>query len=228
MTITPASLLLGSEDAALRSYDDSTFDLALIDAPYNSMNQRLKLGSGRIVGDGSADEWFEEWSDHPDDFREFLTRIHRVMKDGSHLFIMFDPMSLLHLGNIVGEHFNTKNLITWNKVNMGMGYHFRRQSEFIIYAQKGKGKLTNKSTSDVWSIKRVSRPTYPTMKPVELYARMIESTLSEPGLILDPFHGSGSSAIAALDAGHSYVGIDISRRAHDIAKERIAHWEAQQ
>ena len=215
----------------LRDLADDSIDLIVTDPPYSGMNKHLALGSGRIVGeykaageDGAA--WFEEWSDDPDAFRYFLEECRRVLRPGAHIYVMFDPYSLLTLGPIFREVFDLKNLITWDKVAMGMGYNFRRRSEFILFGKMPGSKvpLTNKGTPDVWAIKRVHNPPYPTMKPVELFDRMIRSSLPDDrrATILDPFFGSGSSASAADIIGHDFIGFDISDRAHEFATDRFA------
>ena len=91
-------------------------------------------------------------------------------------FLMFDAYSMLTLGSIVREHFQVKNVITWDKVAIGMGHHFRRQSEFVLYVTTGKAKLARRDVSDVWRIRRVHRAGYPTQKPVELFEAMIAAS----------------------------------------------------
>lgn len=214
----------------LRTLADDSVDLIVTDPPYSGMNKYLSLGHGRIVGDykdagqdGAA--WFEEWSDDPDTYAYFLRECLRVLKPDSHIYVMFDPFSLLTLGPVFREVLDLKNIITWDKVAMGMGHNFRRQSEFILFAKtpKGKRRLTNKSTPDVWSIKRVHNPPYPTQKPVSLFRRMISSSLEADtgAVVLDPFMGSGSSGVAADLEGHSYIGFDIADRSLEFAKARI-------
>lgn len=213
----------------LASLPDASVDLIATDPPYSGMNAHLSLGKGRIVGDYSqrgeeGSDWFEEWRDDPVQYEHFLEECHRVLKDDRHLYLMFDPFSLLSLGHLVRRSFNVKNLITWDKVAMGMGHYHRRRSEFIVFACKGKRPLTNKSTPDVWAIKRVHRPPYPTQKPVELFERMIECSVAPEDrkgfVVVDPFMGSGSSAVAAKNLGCSYIGCDIAERAVEMARER--------
>ena len=46
--------------------------------------------------------------------------------------------------------------------------------------------------------------------------------MQEPGLILDPYSGSGTTGLAATLLGHNYIGFDLSDEYHDMAKKRIA------
>ena len=63
---------------------------------------------------------------------------------------------------------------------------------------------------------------HPTQKPVEVMTRIIEK-LTQPGdLIFDPFCGSGSTGVAAINTGRRFLGVEISEDYADIARARIA------
>lgn len=207
---------------------NDSVDLIVTDPAYSGMNQHLMLGKGRIVGQynekGNAGKWFSEFHDTPENYKQFLEQCKRVLKPDRHLFIMFDSYSMLSLGSMVREVFNVKNVVTWDKVNIGMGHYFRRQTEFILFASKGKRPLTRRDIPDVWKIKRLHRAPYPTQKPVELFEAMIASSKTSNDqnfVVCDPFTGSGSAAIAALKQGASFVGCDISSKAVSLCKDRL-------
>ena len=124
------------------------------------------------------------------------------------------------------KYFNVKNIIVWDKMNIGMGHYFRRQCEHIIFASKGKRPLSRRDIPDVWRIKRIHRAPYMTQKPVEIFEAMIAASKqpNEDFIVCDPFVGSGSAAIAAVRQGASFVGSDISERAVCIARERISEF----
>ena len=207
----------------LSELPSSYVDVIITDPAYSGMNQHLSLGRGRIVGDYSSQDnsrWFEEFHDTPDNYRQFLSKCHRVMKSNSHIYLMFDSFSLLTLGPIVREFFDVKNIIVWDKVNLGMGHYFRRRHEHIVFASKGKRKLSRRDIPDVWPIKRLHRAAYPTQKPVELFEMMLCGSVEPGDMVCDPFIGSGSSAIAALKRGCSFTGCDISLRAVEMAENR--------
>ncbi len=211
----------------LKDIKDNTVDLIVTDPAYSGMNEKLKLGHGRIVGDYGKEgnsKWFEEFRDDPENFRIFLAECKRVLKDGGHIFIMFDNFSLLTLGHLMREFFDVKNIIVWDKVNIGMGHYFRRRHEMIIFASKGKRKLNNRRTPDVWRFKRIHNAAYPTQKPVELFEAMINGSASQDFLVVDPFIGSGSSAIAAIKKGCKFLGCDLSDEAVSITKKRVDHY----
>lgn len=207
----------------LQSLPDKSVDIIVTDPAYSGMNQHLQFGHGRIVGHYQADKhgkWFEEFHDDPDNYRAFLRECHRVLRDDRHVYIMFDSFSLLTLGPIVREVFDVKNLIVWDKVNLGMGHYFRRRHEHIVFASKGRRKLSRKDLPDVWRIKRLHRAPYPTQKPVELFEAMLLGSVESDFVVCDPFVGSGSSAIAAFRQNCTFIGSDVSQRAVGLARER--------
>jgi site-specific DNA-methyltransferase (adenine-specific) len=207
----------------LGSLRDGCVDVITTDPAYSGMNRHMSFGHGRIVGDYSnaANQcWFTEFHDDPTTFLAFLRECHRVLADGGHIYVMFDSFSLLSLGHLIREVFAVKNLIVWDKVNLGMGHYFRRRHETIVFATKGHRRLCRRDLPDVWAIKRIHRGVYPTQKPVALFSRMLAGS-TEPGMtVCDPFVGSGSSAVAALLAGCEAVGADIDPRAVALARAR--------
>ena len=72
------------------------------------------------------------------------------------------------------------------------------------------------ATVDVWEIppERASRVDHPAPFPVALPERLIHMNSYEGDLILDPFVGSGTTAVAAVRAGRHYIGYDTDRRLH--------------
>ena len=211
----------------LSTLEDNSVDLIITDPAYSGMNNHLKLGKGRIVGDykkSKNDKWFTEFTDSIESYTVFLDNCKRVLKEDSHIFVMFDSFSLISLAQTFREIFNLKNIITWDKVNIGMGHYFRRRSEFILFGSKGKKRVSSRRIPDIWEIPRIHKSQYPTEKPVKLFEAMIKSSKIETDkefLVCDPFFGSGSSAIASLRNNCSFIGCDISDKAFKLSKSRI-------
>jgi DNA modification methylase len=79
------------------------------------------------------------------------------------------------------------------------------------------------ATTDVWEIpaERATRVGHPAPFPVELPQRLIELYTYAEDLVLDPFMGSGSTAVAAVRTGRRYVGYDTEPRYVRIAEARV-------
>ena len=65
------------------------------------------------------------------------------------------------------------------------------------------------------------RTGYPTQKPLALLERIIKASSNEADLVLDPFCGCATTCVAAERLGRKWVGIDTSRKPHDLVKERL-------
>ncbi len=82
-------------------------------------------------------------------------------------------------------------------------------------------------TKSVWNIppQSAKKVGHPAPFPVELPYRLIQLYTYTGDIVLDPFMGSGSTAIAALQAGRKYIGYDISPTYVQLAEERIARYK---
>lgn len=210
----------------LKKLPASSVDVIITDPAYSGMNQKLKLGSGKIIGKyidagKSHAKWFEEFHDTEENYKTFLQECYRVLKNNRHIYIMFDSYSLLTLAPIIRDVFEVKNLLCWDKVNIGLGHYFRRRHELIMFASKGKRPLNSKNIPDVWKIKRVVGSKYPTQKPTEVFELMLKGSAEKDFVVCDPFLGSGSSAIAAIKTNCKFLGCDISEKSISFSKDRV-------
>ena len=108
----------------------------------------------------------------------------------------------------------------------------RDQNGKTEYKESGNGgyELTKEKKgvplSDVWEIpylnpKAMERVGYPTQKPILLLERIIKISTDENDLVLDPFCGSGTTLVAAKFLNRKYIGIDNSRDAIELTKNRL-------
>ena len=111
--------------------------------------------------------------------------------------------------------------IVWDKMAIGMGYHYRARYEFILFFEKGKRKLNDLGVPDVLQAKRVWKG-YPTEKPVDLIQTLIEQSSTRGELVVDPFFGSGATLVAANSLDRKWAGTDISEAAHEHFSKRIS------
>lgn len=79
---------------------------------------------------------------------------------------------------------------------------------------------------DLWSVPRIhrqdpERAAHPTQKPLEIVERMVLSSCPPGGLVLDPFAGSGTTAVACLRHGRRFVGFEINPTYIEVARQRV-------
>jgi site-specific DNA-methyltransferase (adenine-specific) len=80
------------------------------------------------------------------------------------------------------------------------------------------------ATLDIWEIpaESASRVGHPAPFPPALPQRLIELYTYQGDLVLDPFVGSGTTALAAVNTGRHYVGFDVEEKYLDLARARLA------
>lgn len=112
-----------------------------------------------------------------------------------------------------------RNMLVWDKGQMGMGMPWRNQHELIAYGKRRSGEIRTGKHGNVLKAARSGNQDHPTEKPVELIERILGNC--EPGRILDPFMGSGTTGVACMNLGRSFIGIEREPKYFDIACRRI-------
>jgi DNA modification methylase len=163
-----------------------------------------------------------------------------ILLDGG---IEFWCMDWRHLGELQAAAatcgLEQKNLIAWVKNNAGQGSFYRSQHELIAVYKKGRAPHINnfrlggegRYRSNVWTYPSVNSlhparrgdlELHPTVKPVALVADAIRDCSKRNGFILDPFAGSGTTALAAERAGRIARLIELDPLYVDVA---IRRWQ---
>ena len=119
--------------------------------------------------------------------------------------------------------FPVRQIIIWKRkggLNFNPGY-FLPTYEVIYLIAKPKFRLSPKANAygDVWEFVQEMKNEHPAAFPVSLIDRIISSTSAK--IILDPFMGSGTTAISAINFERDYIGIDISPEYCEMAENRI-------
>jgi site-specific DNA-methyltransferase (adenine-specific) len=205
----------------LNGLDASSIDLMITDPPYESLEKHRSIGTTTRLkrSKASSNEWFPIFPNTR--FKEFFDAAYRVMRRNTHLYLFCDPDTLLHAipaGQAAG--FRYWKPLVWNKLVLGMGYHYRRQYEFILFFEKGKRRLSDLSIPDVLAAKRVASG-YPTEKPVELIRTLVRQSSERGETVCDPFCGSGSTGVAAGLEGRSHLGSDVADTAVALSLKRL-------
>ncbi len=217
---------------------DISVDAVITDPPYCSgaaslsgkqapTNVKYQHGSSKAVypafiGDAKDQRSFIRWS------TEWLIECWRLAKDGAPLLVFSDWRQLPALVDAVQmADWHWRGIVIWNKPSgrpiLG---EFRRDSEFLIYATKGKRTPCNKKCLPGTYSHTVSPKEryHITSKPVSLMCDLLE-IVPPGGLVLDPFIGSGTTAVACAKTGRDCVGIELSEEYRQIALQRLAGGE---
>jgi site-specific DNA-methyltransferase (adenine-specific) len=125
------------------------------------------------------------------------------------------------------EAIGFKQAVVWDKGGLGMGWHYRRNYELVLVAEKpgAAGKwYGGNSTPNVVRLSGIkpSAEEHPTPKPEALFELFIRLHSERGDLVLDPFMGAGTTLRAAKNGGRRAVGIEIEERWCEVAARRLS------
>lgn len=125
------------------------------------------------------------------------------------------------------DHKYKFSVLVWEKpVCIISKQRFAQNVEFIVRIYENGTALNKLEDSSMYS--RVIKSSYlkakwhPTQKPMEIFTRLIKLSSKEGDVVIDPFLGSGTTAIAAKRLGRKYIGIENNEKFFKIAEERIS------
>jgi len=213
--------------------DDDSVDCVITDPPYGvdwDTNTRDKDNDlpGTIDGDESVDDAIELWHDA-------VAEIRRGIKPDGHVYVFADYRTEREFRDVLEQAgFEIQNVCVWDKQSMGLGgtkpINYRTQYELIIFATLESPRLLNERGSDIFSHSRAdtSSQEHPTEKPAGLLSELLTNSTSEGDTVLDPFMGSGTTAVAALQNDRDYVGFEVDAENYrDVIERRIGEAKRQ-
>jgi len=227
--------ICGNAIDVMKKIPAGSVDLVVTSPPYN-----LKNSTGNGMKDGRGGKWanaalISGYSHYKDNIphdeyvkwqRECLTEMLRIIPE--HGAVFYNHKWRVQAGLLQDRHdivsgFPVRQIIIWRRkggINFNPGY-FLPTYEVIYLIAKKKFKLAKKANAhgDVWEFDQESNNKHPAPFPVELIKRIISSTNAK--IILDPFMGSGTTAIAAKTLNRNFIGIDISPEYREMAQQRL-------
>ncbi len=232
----------------LKTIPDKTFDLVFADPPYNlQIGKKLRRPDDSIVN-GVDDKWDEFKNfQHYDDFcKAWLSECRRILKDNGSIWVIGSYHNIFRLGYLLQNlNYWILNDVIWQKNNPMpnfRGTRFTNAHETLIWASKNKKskytfnyhslKCLNddlQMRSD-WKfpicggkerLKKNGKKIHSTQKPEALLYRIILATTNKGDVILDPFLGTGTTAVVAKKLGRKYFGIEKNKKYFEAADERI-------
>lgn len=236
------SLLHGDSLKMLGSLPDRSVDMVFADPPYFLSNGGTTCKSGKMVSvdKGSWDKSSGIETDHDFHLR-WLGECQRVLKADGTIWVSGTQHNVYSVGFAMQQlGFKMLNDIIWHKRNPPPNLscrYFTHATETILWAARDKAsrhrfnypdmKTANggKQMQNVWSIlppakaeKALGR--HPTQKPMALLERIVLASTLPGDLILDPFSGSGTTGVAALNLGRRYLGMELDAQYLDLTVAR--------
>ena len=241
-------IINGDSLEILKNIPDKTFNLIFADPPYNlQIGKKLKRPDDTKVN-GVNDKWdqFKNFKDYDDFCKAWLTECKRILKDNGSIWVIGSYHNIFRLGYFLQNlDYWILNDVIWRKNNPMpnfKGTRFTNAHETLIWASKSKkSKYTFNYQSlkclnddlqmrSDWTfpicsgkerLKENGQKVHSTQKPETLLHRIILATTNKDDTILDPFLGTGTTAVVAKKLGRKYFGIEKDKKYFEAANERI-------
>lgn len=242
----------------LNAVPENTIDMIFADPPYMLSNNGFTCQNGKMaeVNKGKWDE-SNGFENDTIFHNKWISACRRILKPEGTIWISGTYHSIYQCGYLLQKNnFHILNDIVWFKPNASPNLScrfFTASHETILWARKDKkakhtfnysemkngffpeDKLKNENTQmrSVWSIPTLKNDEkihgkHPTQKPLNLLKRIVLASTKENDIVLDPFCGSGTTAVICRQNNRTFIGIEIDNNYCELAKKRIADFPISQ
>ena len=219
---------LGDCLQVMKEIPDRSIDLILTDPPYKLNNMgggKTSLGPIEKIKHGLTD------IQNSFDIQNTLNEFKRICKKFN-AFLFCSNSQISEIMKWGEDNKYSTTCLVWHKYNATPFCNgtWKSDIEFIIHIReknatfKGNASLKSKVTS-IPTV--VSKFQHPTEKPLDLIEKFIKIGSNESDLILDPFIGSGTTAVGCINQKRNFIGIEKEQKYYDVANKRIADVKSQ-
>ena len=197
--------------------DGKKANIVVTDPPYNV---NVEESAGKIKNDNMPDGDFYKFL-----FAAFVNMEQNMESDASIYVFHADTQGLNFRKAFTDAGFYLSGCCIWKKNSLVLGRSpYQWQHEPCLFGWKRGGRhqwYSDRKQTTIWEYDRprVSKE-HPTMKPVALMAYPIQNSSMSNCIVLDPFLGSGSTVIAAEQAGRICYGIELDEKFVDVIVKR--------
>lgn len=202
--------------------EDESIDLIVTDPPYKITPRGRHGGTGGMLKTKKSMQG-TIFNHNNLDIKDYIDELYRVLKNEGHMYIMINNKNLLHFLNIINKsNFKIFKVLIWYKNTSIINRFYMDSHEYIIFCRKGRAKkINNCGTKSVLEVPIVQNRIHPTQKPVELMKILIENSSQENEIVLDPFMGVGTTALACKQLNRKFIGFEVDKGYCDIANKRL-------
>lgn len=228
INVKPNKIYCGDSLHLLNGIKDNSIDLVVTNPPYKTTSRGNAGNSGGMM-QKDINKKGQVFANNDIEISDWIHQLYRILKDGSHCYIMTNHKNLQNYLNKTTEAgFKFIKSLIWNKGNKIMGQYYMSQYEYILFLRKGKGvKINNCGTADILNVPNIKTKDkngnniHDTEKPVELMDILINNSSNKGDIILDPFMGVGSVPLSCIKNDREFIGFEIDKKYALIAGKRI-------
>jgi site-specific DNA-methyltransferase (adenine-specific) len=230
-------------DMLIRIHPLGVFDMIFADPPYFLSNGGITCRSGRMA---SVDKGEWDKSSGPEINHEFnrawISRCRALLKPDGTMWVSGTHHVIHSAGYaIMQSGMKILNDITWEKPNPPPNLscrYFTHSTESIIWAAKSEKSKhyfnykamrtinAGKQMKSVWTMTAPGRTEkihgrHPAQKPVGLLKRIIAASTEEGDIVFDPFSGSSTTGVAAINTGRRFIGCELEESFIELSLKRL-------
>jgi len=243
------TILLGDSLEIMKTIPSKSVDLIFADPPYNLQLKNILYRPDQTTVEAVTQDWdkFNNYKEYDNFTEQWLKESKRILKKGGALWVIGSYHNILRVGtSIQNNGFWILNDIIWHKTNPMPNFRgtrftnahetllwctTSREAKYTFNYQNLKKLNDGKQMRSDWYIPICSgkerlrennnQRSHPTQKPEALMYRIILSSTNKSDTILDPFLGSGTTAVVAKKLQRNFIGIEQDKEYISLAKKRL-------
>lgn len=216
--------------------DANSVNLVVTDPPYDvgydkKLEEYKDMGEDLSKGIPTPNLTYKSRDIHYIEFKNFnymrfAFGLKGVMKNNAHAYIFCGDNQLFKWHKtLTYAGFKFNDILIWVKnrqtFDLSHGYHYSYRHEYCMLWSKGSRKLSKAGLCSVMNYDVLKDYVHPTQKPLEMIDFLILNSSKEGDTVLDPFMGSGTTAVSAKRLGRKFIGFELSPEFCDICNKRI-------
>ncbi len=243
------TILLGDSLEIMKTIPSKSVDLIFADPPYNLQLKDTLYRPDQTTVEAVTQDWdkFNTYKEYDNFTEQWLKESKRILKKGGALWVIGSYHNILRVGTSIQNHgFWILNDIIWHKTNPMPNFRgtrftnahetllwctTSREAKYTFNYQNLKELNDGKQMRSDWYIPICSgkerlrennnQRSHPTQKPEALMYRIILSSTNKGDIILDPFLGSGTTAVVTKKLQRNFIGIEQDKEYVSLAKKRL-------
>ena len=202
-------------------------DCVVTDNPYKLTSGGKNTGQMKGIFDPAVYDNSGSLCRSDIDWDDWLPLCYKVLKNNSHAYFFANDKNLENLLNKPKKHgFKRHTLLPWIKGNKIPNRWYMLEDEFVALFRKGLARpINNCGDGQNLFVSNLRGKTHPNEKPVKLMQKLVLNSTQPGEVVLDPFIGLGTTAIACLETGRKCIGIEIEKDIFDKAVARVEEYQ---
>ena len=214
--------------AGMAAMDGGSVDLVIADPPY-FQGEGGGGGSFGVKEKNHRTEIDKMMCGISDECLEQMARVCKRVN----MYIFCSVLQIPQYLAFAQRHGYKFDILTWHKTNAvpACGGKYMPDTEYIVFIKESGVPLYGTAATKCkyyvtpTNVKDKRRWGHPTIKPLNIVQNLITNSTQEGGVVLDPFIGSGTTAVACIRTRRNYIGFELNPEYFEVCKKRILNEE---